>query len=791
MMDLTQITNQDALVLTVNRRLSAHLHANYDKWLQDTGSQAGLTPKILPLSTWLLTHCYSSEKYLLSDTQALFLWQSIIEKDSNLLCEQQAAKDAFEAWGLLQAWQQPISVLEHEPSEDISAFYRWAQSYQELLLRNHWDDSATVMQSILENLPATLPQTIYLVGFEQFTPIVSAIIKKLEHQSTVIQVEQPNKDPQLKINKAQNTEAELAAMVAWAKANQEKKIACVVANTSEHYLFLKEQLPEANIAASVALSSYPIVASALLLLKVYCTETDYLEQSSLLRSPFIKGDITEQCKLDVALRESEFQFATEQFDSTSHREFATHFIGLLQKHGWPGNRVLTSEEFQTKERFEALLKEFAGCDVLQQKIPTETALQQLTQMTNNTVFQPKSTESNVQVLGLLETAGLKFDAIWVTGMTDENWPPPLAPNPFLPVWLQRKLLMPRANANHELRYSEKVMHRICSSAADINISFAAMDGDRPLAPCPFFHRHQSEDIYLEKAPTLSSKTESYADVLTVPVKTDEKISGGSYILKAQAACPFKAFAEIRLHAEEIPEPVAGLPAHERGSIVHDVLQSIWQELKTHADLLAISDQTAFLAKHIDATLQNYPDTPALTLEHTRLQRLLTKWLDYEKQRPPFAVAGCEIQQKIEIAGLAITVRLDRIDQLANNSYAIIDYKTGNVSMNDWFGDRPLEPQLPLYCINTPDAATISFAQVKLAGVGFVGVSAHSDLIPDNKPVTKFADDWEDLRQQWSTSLTRLAESFMAGEAAVNPKNGTVTCQYCHLQPVCRIFEHGR
>lgn len=791
MMDLNEVAAQDALVLTVNRRLSAQLRANHDNATKMSANGASATPNIMPLSTWLLSHCYLGDQYLLSDTQALFLWQSIIAETTTLLCEQQTAKDAFDAWNLLQAWQLPLSVLEQEPSEDVSVFYRWATYYHNLLEANDWCDAATAMHSILDNTPTHLPKRIYLVGFDQFTPVVSNILKKLESLTTVIHVQHLEKPSEIDLKQAQSNEAELVTMVAWAKQNKDKKIACIVPNISEHFSYLKEQMPEANIAASVALSTYPIVASALLLIKVCSTDTDYQEQSSVLRSPFIKGDTAENFRRDIALRESEYQFPLETFNSGTHRQYAAKYISLLKAHGWPGNRMLTSDEFQAKERFESVLKEFAGCDILEQELNAETAFLHFAQMLKSALFQPKTEASNIQVMGMLESAGLEFDAIWLMGMTDESWPPPLAPNPFLPVLLQRKSFMPRANANHELNYAKKVTQRICQSAKNVSISFAAMDGDRPQAVSPFFQRYACEEILVESTQRLSKKTEPFLDDLPQPVLADEKIRGGSYILKSQAACPFKAFAEIRLRAEDVPEPTEGLQAHERGSIVHDVLQSIWQELKTHSALLALTDQLAFLEKHIELTLKKYPDTQALKLEHARLKILLSKWLDYEKQRPPFAVAGCEVQQVIDIAGLSITVRLDRIDQLADNTYAIIDYKTGKVSMNDWFGDRPLEPQLPLYCLNTPDAATITFAQVRLAGVGFVGVSACTSLIPDNKPVTKFADDWEDQRQQWKTSLTRLAESFMAGDATVNPKNGAITCQYCHLQPVCRIFEHGR
>jgi len=58
----------------------------------------------------------------------------------------------------------------------------------------------------------------------------------------------------------------------------------------------------------------------------------------------------------------------------------------------------------------------------------------------------------------------------------------------------------------------------------------------------------------------------------------ETARGGSALFKNQAACPFRAFAAHRLDAYPLDEPVAGLDAAERGSILHAALEFIWREL---------------------------------------------------------------------------------------------------------------------------------------------------------------------------------------------------------------------
>ena len=56
---------------------------------------------------------------------------------------------------------------------------------------------------------------------------------------------------------------------------------------------------------------------------------------------------------------------------------------------------------------------------------------------------PRSPDAPIQVLGVLESAGLEFDALWVSGLTDDVWPMHARPNPFIPPALQRRRGFPK------------------------------------------------------------------------------------------------------------------------------------------------------------------------------------------------------------------------------------------------------------------------------------------------------------------------------------------------------------
>ena len=85
-----------------------------------------------------------------------------------------------------------------------------------------------------------------------------------------------------------------------------------------------------------------------------------------------------------------------------------------------------------------------------------------------TLFQPEAPDVPIQVLGVLESAGLEFDHLWVMGLTDEAWPIPARPNPFIPVALQRA-------AGHSGR---KQFRRFCF-LVDRNPAFSNGDASVP------------------------------------------------------------------------------------------------------------------------------------------------------------------------------------------------------------------------------------------------------------------------------------------------------------------------
>ncbi len=73
----------------------------------------------------------------------------------------------------------------------------------------------------------------------------------------------------------------------------------------------------------------------------------------------------------------------------------------------------------------------------------------------------------------------------------------------------------------------------------------------------------------------------------------------------------------------------------------------------------------------------------------------------------------------------MTIVPDRSTRLADGSRMVIDYKTGIPKLSQWFGDRPDEPQLPLYALAESDVAAVAFAQIRKGDARFPGIAAEA------------------------------------------------------------------
>jgi probable DNA repair protein len=480
---------------------------------------------------------------------------------------------------------------------------------------------------------------------------------------------------------------------------------------------------------------------------------------------------------------------------------------LLETAGWPGPAPLSSAEFQALRRFQQAVEAAGSLGFDGRRIPWADFLSALASALDETLFAPESQDAPIQIAGPAESAGLTADAVWFLGVSEDAWPAGGATHPLLPLDVQRQAGMPHASAQLDWDLAQAVTARLLASAPEAHFSYARQTEGIEARPSRLIAQ-------LAGAPLELSQEPARRQPLAVPCEDSRripfphgKVQGGAEVLTFQSQCPFKAFATARLGAQGWEPAAAGLTPSQRGQLLHAVLHAVWggppDGIRSQAELHDLQSPGSFVAAHVrrvfqgemlSALRQRMPRR-YLELEEQRLTELVTGWLDYEAARIGFEVAETEAKRTIHLAGLALDLRLDRIDSLIDGSLLVIDYKTGIVSVKSWELPRPDDVQLPLYAGFALDGELggLVFAKVRpgdLAFAGHVGDPAATLFagLKSNSALVKNALTAEQLIG-WRERIEQLARDFLAGRAEVDPREAPKTCERCGLQTLCRIHEN--
>lgn len=610
-----------------------------------------------------------------------------------------------------------------------------------------------------------------------------------------------------------------------------------------------------NVSLAPALSAAPLVDAALAVIELAGGTIAFDRASRLLRSPFIAGaeaEMAARARLDLALRRKapasislarlrglvgsesahrpglacpilvkaldQLLEAAGAATSAPAHDWARRFTAQADAVGFPGERTLDSAEFQTLAKWRDVLSTLATLGCVAPPWSAAEARARVHRLADESTFQPASGAAPVQVLGVLESAGLGFDHLWVCGLTDDAWPLPARPHPFIPPGLQRKAGIPQATPELSFAVDAALTAGWREAAPEVVFSSARAEGDRELRVSALaadaalvdtaalaIPRYPSRRDALFAAGRAAGAITERPDALAPPHAGAAK--GGTQILVDQAACPFRAFAHYRLAARAMERPEPGLGPPERGLLLHAMMANLWRRLKDQATLNAtdpaaldamIAEAAALAVESVRSKTPGPLEGRFAKLERERLADIAREWLAIERARAPFEVVKIEEPMQLYAGELQLAGRIDRMDRLVDGGgLAVIDYKTGaSSSPMLWLGERPDDCQLPLYALAAADedVRAVAFARLKVGVLGFTGVAREKGLLPGVGPLQgraakgREAGTWEEMVDSWRTETAKLGKDFVSGDARVDPKGKLVTCDRCDLQPLCRVHE---
>ena len=828
--------DRGAVVVTASRRLARTLASRYTEAQIQAGKTAWATPPILTQGRWLSDLLATSDEapgYRLTATQSRVLWESCLVAELGGAHDNLSGivRSAEEAWGLMQAFRLPLDVVRRRiENRDQGIFARAALRYQRRLDKENWLDEASLARGVEAAIGAGRirpPARVVFAGFDRVTPVLKAIADRIEEAGGQVLFPTSEEGGTIPVRAADDSEAEWRAAGRWAleqlQESPNQRVAIIATGLEREPATTGRLVREGatpgwqsssshsealvNVSLGAPVDSFPMVATALLVIRWLHSPLTSRQLGVLLRCPFIGVESSDaRARLETRLREipardwiparflrvftnraaepdtldflsrvgSVIDIVEAARGTAAPSEWASVFDAALTAMGWPGSQPLDSGELQLLNRWRDLFNEFAQLEVVTGSIALGDAAERLRAMARDTVFQPEDTRSVIDVLGPLEASGLSFDAVWVTGLTAENWPPPSRPTPLLPRRLAREYGLPDSTPEDTRRFADVVLKRIAGSSSRVTGSFPRMDGDSEQSASLLDCVDAGDDTVVDpgwfaREYRTSGRGPVEVDDRVPGLLPGERIRGGSATLNAQLSEPFTAFARGRLGISSLDAFAEGLTPLMRGNMLHDALRHLYADCPSQDTIKAWPESSLAqrarkasqraVARHrvaAGATLERLLD-----FEEQRIVALLLAVVQCDLGRPPFRIASVEGKSDGSIGGIELSLRHDRIDAAPDGSLTILDYKTGAEKK---FLDRgrPADYQLVTY------AATI---RSKVGALGLYNVDSRDVKIDGVGESFGRVENFEQELEAWIGDVEAAAAMLKQGDVRVNRQQG--------------------
>lgn len=855
--DLFSLIEKSATIVAPTRLLAAVAAEQFSNRQLASRIESWRRPSIISLNAWLAAR-WQEARYsvpniptLLSPPQEHALWERIIEGASpNLFNGSATARLASRAARLIAEWRIPIDGEAWNHHEDARQFVEWYKRFRRECVDSRWitrSDLWRLLPQWLSNGSCTREPAIF-AGFSRPIPAFEDLRPVLGRFAQVHAGKPAPLTDRIRVTSFSDFNGELEHSARWARSaietnrNPWLSIAVLIPDLPARRKLVERVFTQVfypgpsastrrpfersqtafHINAAAPLSDTPLVASAFLLLKLASNRIPLSDAGAILRCPFIGGAAQERGlraladvklrarrPLEVNLREIEYASADCPVlqalwsrirgvvrQPALMRDLAgwSQFIGgLLAALDWPGDSDLTGDEQAILGAWKDSLSNLSALGLVSGAVTLDSAIRHLSRILGS-ASDTGSWSSPVQIFSPADAGGIVFDEAFVTGLSDETWPPRVDISPLVPLKLQCACGVPGSGPESLRSEGQRASSCLFELASVLQGSYSGRLS--PFIQNAVFEK-AADSPWTGKLPRQSyipAQLETLEDTQGPRYQSTESARGGSAVIKSQSQCPFRAFAEHRLGARPLEEAALGFDARERGGFLHKALQIVWQQLGTQSRLRGMSpDELSRLVETAVAeAVHENPFEPfhqlASSAERQRLRGLILQWLEIEASRKyPFTVETVEQERAFEVSGLRLRLRVDRIDRLPNGNLVLIDYKSGLMSRNRLKCPRPPEPQLLVYTSameGTVDG--VFFAELQARDPRVVGLSRDKHF--DSKSVDVKGFEWDSYLSESKAEVARLADEFVRGYAAVHPLSGA--CEYCAAKAICRVNEIG-
>lgn len=295
------------------------------------------------------------------------------------------------------------------------------------------------------------------------------------------------------------------------------------------------------------------------------------------------------------------------------------------------------------------------------------------------VRPPQGGHPRLFIWGLIEGRLQRADRMILAGLNEGQWPQPPSPDPWLAPGIRRKLGLPGLERQIGL-----ASHDFASAlgAAEVILTRAKREGTAPTIPSRLLLRIEAYAGKAAPGPSIHGALAAALDAARGHSRGEQPAPAPDRRFRKQAisasqldtllADPFAWYAQAILGLRKLDALDSAPTSMWRGTLVHDLLER-WLKEDGHdlGNLLARAE-ARFAEPDIGPLLRAIWAPRLFAALQWAGETIIAQRAD---GRVPL-VAAAETRAAVEIDGISLSGKADRIDRLADGTLAIVDYKSG-------------------------------------------------------------------------------------------------------------------
>ena len=432
----------------------------------------------------------------------------------------------------------------------------------------------------------------------------------------------------------------------------------------------------------------------------------------------------------------------------------------------------------------------------------------------------------VQIMGILETRNIEFKNVIILSMTDANFPGNRTEqSSFIPYALRYAYGMPTPE-EHEAMYAY-YFYRLIQRAESVNMLYCSRADDKSTGErsrymyqleyeSPFKINTYSVGVDLkldEVKPIVIPKGEKEMERLNRYLQKESGYTLSPTALFRYIECPLKFYYATIAHLKSSDELSDKIDALTFGNILHETMQELYTPLinkeKTPNKIEDLRDKSLIensVDRVIGRLLQGDENTSkedfsgdTLLVRDIIIKYIYEGILRYDSLRKSFEIDSLEedVECRYPISEgrfVNLSGRADRIDKLDDETFQIIDYKSGNTPHLECNGIESLFTgsayerisnifQTLLY------AMMLSKTRHKEARPSLYYASKmlskeYSPLITDKSQDTTI-ERYSDVATEFESELNSVLEELFDANTPFTQAEDEDACKYCDYKKICR------